>query len=71
MYRPQDVSNYTEESIKSGFKQLGYDDNIQNIMWNEYEEFVSGYFAKWPITVTHISSSGLKKRKFELTTKIN
>ena len=46
MYRPQDVSNYTEESIKAGFKQLGYDDNIQNIMWNEYEEFVSRYMVK-------------------------
>lgn len=46
MYRPQDVSNYTEESIKGGFKQLGYDDNIQNIMWNEYREFVSRYLVK-------------------------
>lgn len=40
-YRPQDVNNYTEKSVKSGFKQLGYDDNIQNIMWSEYNEFVS------------------------------
>lgn len=46
MYRPQDVNSYTEESIKRGFKQLGYDDNIQNIMWNEYQEFVSRYLVK-------------------------
>ena len=43
MYRPQNEINYTEESIKDGFKQLGYDDNIQNIMWNEYSDFISKY----------------------------
>ena len=46
MYRPQDVSDYTEKSIKGGFKQLGYDDNIQNIMWNEYNEFIHRYVVK-------------------------
>ena len=46
MYRPQDVKNYTEESIKGGFKQLGYDENIQNIMWYEYKKFVSKYLVK-------------------------
>lgn len=46
MYRPQDVKNYTEDSIKSGFRQLGYDENIQNIMWSEYSEFISKYVLK-------------------------
>jgi hypothetical protein len=46
MYNPQDINDYTEESMKGGFKQLGYDENIQNIMWNEYMEFVSKYVVK-------------------------
>jgi hypothetical protein len=41
MYRPQDVKNYTEDSIKGGFRQLGFDENIQNIIWSEYSEFIS------------------------------
>ena len=46
MYRPQNVENYTEEIIKSGFKKLGYDTNIQNIMWDEYKKFISKYIIK-------------------------
>ena len=43
IYRPQDAKNYTEEDIKNGFKQLGLDVNIQNIMWNEYCSFLDKY----------------------------
>lgn len=46
MYKPQYVNNYTEESIKNGFRQLGYDENIQNIMWDEYSNFISKYVIK-------------------------
>ena len=45
MYRPKNIKNYTEQSIKDLFKQSGYDENIQNIMWNEYEEFISKYLV--------------------------
>ncbi len=48
MYRPQDLKNYTEESIKNGFKQLGFDVNIQNIMWSEYCSFLDKYITNAP-----------------------
>ena len=43
MYEPQHIKNFTEDIIKKYFKQLGYDENIQNIMWNEYLEYLSKY----------------------------
>ena len=48
MYRPQDVKNYTEESVKNGFKRLGFDVNIQNIMWGEYCSFLDKYITNAP-----------------------
>ncbi len=48
MYRPQDVENYTEESIKNGFKQLGFDVNVQKIMWDEYCSFLDKYIRNAP-----------------------
>lgn len=46
MYEPKSIENYTEESIKNGFKQLGFDSNIQNIMWCEYCSFLDKYINK-------------------------
>jgi phenylalanyl-tRNA synthetase alpha subunit len=43
IYTPSDISNYTEESIKNGFKQLNFNSNIQNLMWDEFVEFKNKY----------------------------
>lgn len=43
IYTPQEAKNYTEESIKTGFKKLGFDGDVQNIMWDEYCLFVEKY----------------------------
>tara|TARA_R110000851_G_scaffold326865_1_gene495888 strand:+ start:646 stop:978 length:333 start_codon:yes stop_codon:yes gene_type:complete len=48
MYRPQDAQNYTEESIKNGFEKLGFDVNIQKIMWDEYSSFLDKYIRNAP-----------------------
>ena len=41
MYTPQLVQQYTEKSIKNGFKQLGFEAKIQCIMWDEYCSFLA------------------------------
>jgi len=43
IYWPQNTKNYTEESIKEGFNKLGFDVNIQNMMWDEYCHFMKTY----------------------------
>lgn len=46
IYMPDEVVNFTEESVKAGFKKLGYGIGIQNIMWKEYCSFVKKYIKK-------------------------
>jgi hypothetical protein len=46
IYRPQQAVQYTEQSVKDGFKALGYDSDIQNTMANEYQEFINTYIIK-------------------------
>ena len=46
MYRPENVNNYTKESLKNGFKRLGFNAEIQEVMWNEFNVFVQTYITK-------------------------
>lgn len=43
MYAPKKAKNYTERIIKDWFKEMGYNTDIQNIMWNDYCSFLNKF----------------------------
>lgn len=43
IYRQDEARLYTEDVIKNGFKKLGFNDYIQNKMWEEFCLFVDKY----------------------------
>ena len=43
MYRPEIADNIDKIKLKEKFKSMGYDMNIQNLIWEEYKEFLKKY----------------------------
>ena len=46
MYQPHIVNLIDKELFMFSFKQNGYDLNISNLMWKEYNEFIKKYVNK-------------------------
>ena len=46
MYWPEKQNHITEESFMKWFKDLGYDDEIQNILWADYHVYLKKYINK-------------------------
>jgi len=43
IYHPTETKSYTEQSVRNGFKHLGYSIEVQDQMVKEYSTFINTY----------------------------